>query len=457
MKHRSKLLGAFAVLASASLITLATVPANADPARPYASVGSDTIQDVWNALTNDTLAADGTTSAAAYAGSIASYNAFDNNGDAYQIKTKALGNWFVRPSGSGDGVKALSTAWNDAKNHVWTKAPALPAGSISAASCTASPGAGDTSGIAPTCTATNGTYSTTAVSSVLGSRDVDLARSSSGPSGTSTTGDLAYVPFARDAVSIAVKGIANFPALNAAELKALYTGTPVAGDNTVQFTAGGLPEVLGTDSVLYPVQPQIPQIGSGTRKFFLQKIGFTDITSSGTSASLASYIPFANASVAQGGNAENDGTVLKNTGDLEPFSAAQWIAQNNAAPGVANTTDATEVIESLTTNQGGTPAALAAVTGTAPNLVPGPLYGPSSLGKFSALTSNDSGFARDTYDVIPSVYLGASATAKQSFLVNVLKNLSASSVAAPIVKKYGFGILGYGTTSSAWIQIAFTN
>src|SRR5215475_11509682 len=89
-------------VAAAAAVVFAS-PAFADPVRPYAAVGSDTIQDVWNGLTNDSTAV---------APSIASYNA-TSNGVAYQtIQTKTGGDWFARPNGSGDGAKALSAVWD---------------------------------------------------------------------------------------------------------------------------------------------------------------------------------------------------------------------------------------------------------------------------------------------------------------------------------------------------------
>ena len=53
MKLNKYVGGSIAALAAAAIAVGSVLPAQADPTRPYAAAGSDTIQDVWNALTND--------------------------------------------------------------------------------------------------------------------------------------------------------------------------------------------------------------------------------------------------------------------------------------------------------------------------------------------------------------------------------------------------------------------
>jgi hypothetical protein len=263
MKTRTKLLtvGVAALACSVG----AVAPAFADPVRPYAAVGSDTIQDVWNGLTNDSTAV---------APSIASYNA-TSGGVAYQlIQTKTGGDWFSRPNGSGDGAKALSAAWDPSfPTQLWNPTGSAPA--------------------------------------TLNHQDVDFSRSSSGPN--AGTG-LNYSAFARDAVSVAYfkqSGMGAGMNFTTNQLKELYSGVDDASDNVVTFDGSGNPLVNGT-----AVHVLIPQQSSGTRKFFLGAIGVT---------TLASYI---SDPAAPGGIPENNGTPLDTAGDIIPFSAAQWISQN---------------------------------------------------------------------------------------------------------------------------------
>lgn len=161
-------------------------PAQADPTsgfRTYVGVGSDTTQDVMNAIAGDLTGTTGT------ATSIGSYNAFG----AATIKTKATGPAFARPSGSGAGVKALSDAL------------------------------------------TNTPYNGVDITG-----QVQFARSSSGPAVTGT--DLTYVPFARDAVAYAYKGtLGKVGKLTTAQLNAIYSAATPVTINGVKIT-GVLPQ-----------------------------------------------------------------------------------------------------------------------------------------------------------------------------------------------------------------------
>ncbi|SDZ45105.1 hypothetical protein [Herbiconiux ginsengi] len=253
------------------LITAGASAANAEPVpsgfRTYAAVGSDTIQDVYNELSNT------------YFTSIASYNAFP----AGTITTKSGISAFARPAGSGDGVKALSASWSTTSN-TFTNAdgvtsPALQSGSIHA---------------------------------------VDIARSSSRP-GTSvapggSTDKLVFVPLARDAVSVAIQGVGltgvptNF---TTAELHAIFIGT----------SAGNVTAGSGSTDPVYnkpgggtiTLHPELPQASSGTRSFFLKAIG-------------QGADPIG-AWVEQIGSPENNASTLGTAGDISPFSVAQWNAQ----------------------------------------------------------------------------------------------------------------------------------
>lgn len=197
-------------------------PAYADPTPPgtfrqLVGVGSDTTQDVLNALAGDTVngkSYNATAVKSATGEGIASYDAIEpgTGSTTSTITTRSGGPAFLRPNGSGNGRLALSESLTGDK------------------------------------------YPTGSGVSIKG--QVDFARSSSGPSVSGTA--LTYIPFARDAVGVAVKGSA-LNTLTVDQLHDIYSGT--------------LTTVNGQT-----VHPKIPQSGSGTRKFFLAAIGLTDAT-----------------------------------------------------------------------------------------------------------------------------------------------------------------------------------
>ncbi|WP_318208859.1 MULTISPECIES: substrate-binding domain-containing protein [unclassified Streptomyces] len=120
---------------------------------------------------------------------------------------------------------------------------------------------------------------------------LDFARSSRGPADTSTT-DLTWIPFAKDAVSWAKRSDSTLPSdLTATQLKDIYECN-LTSLNGVALT------------------PVLPQANSGTRQFFLSSIGVT-----------------APGSCVQQGVQENDGTVLDTAGDIAPYSVASYTAQ----------------------------------------------------------------------------------------------------------------------------------
>jgi ABC-type phosphate transport system substrate-binding protein len=308
----------------ASVLALGA-PAQADPISgfaPYVGVGSDTTQDVMNAIAGDVPGVTGV------ATNVASYDAF---GSA-QITTKKGGPAFDRPAGSGAGVKALSDAL--------------------------------------TGTPYNGVDIT---------GQVQFARSSSGPSVSGS--QLTYVPFGRDAVSYAYRGTAaKIGSLTTAQLNAVYSAaTPV--------TINGV-KVIGV----------LPQSSSGTRKFFLSAIGVTTV----------------GASVVQTDSPENDGSILTGPNKIVPFSAAQWIAQNNGL--VTNTTSGVAL---------GSPNGKAAVTGT------------TTLKPVAAFY-NSAPYGRYVYNVIPTSATGTGALAK--LFVGSTSTLCKASGQA-IVKKFGFAAI----------------
>lgn len=411
--------GALAVGALVAVSAFGATAANADPTpagfRTYAAVGSDTIQDLYNGLSN------GYGTKAAVASSIASYDA---TGSA-TVTTKSGATALNRPNGSGAGRQALSAAWNPT-NHHWT---------AQTADVTAS--------------------------------SIDIARSSGLPaaalrvSGSSIGGasdNLTSVPLARDAVSLATKGFtANFTtgALQAiygapAHVDGTFTQSTVAGHHTVgditrgtgstdepalvtavSSAAPGANTITGTQQL----NVYLPQLGSGTRQFFENALGNTANTAPA----------WVNQTVE-----ENHGNALTTTGDVVPFSAGQYIAQNN---GVVATTGLTGV--SVNKIDG-----LAPTAGTGTALTPGALYGSTT----SAPTGAVGVFNRDTYTVVPSIKIEAQRQNSAGTLVTntgrdaTLATLVTTTLPnATAITDFGFLKIGYSNDSTKWINSSWEN
>ncbi|MEV0183914.1 Ig-like domain repeat protein [Streptomyces sp. NPDC050625] len=312
---------------SAALVAAAVVagglalasPASADPTpagtfRQLVGVGSDTTQDVLNALAGDTV--NGTSYSAtavksANGAGLASYDAIEpgTGSTSSTITTRSGGPSFLRPNGSGKGRFALSASLTGDK---------FP----------------DSNGVS-----TKG--------------QVDFARSSGGPSASGTA--LTYIPMARDAVGVAVRG-AGIDNLTVAQLHDIYTGV--------------LTQVNG-----HTVHPKIPQTGSGTRNFFLNAIGVA-------AGDVPADIPAVQ---------ENQGNAaLTEDGALVPFSVGSWIAQNN---GVAPdyTKDAVTAGGHLASVQlPGDSGATSPVTTVNGKIAPVNAYYENAT------------FGRDVYNVVPS-------------------------------------------------------
>lgn len=377
--------------------------ANADPSssgRTYQISGSDTIQDVANGITNGYTYA-GTTHAS-FQGNLGSWDAF---GSPDPITPKSGGASFGRPHGSGDGVAALSAAWNSG-NNVFKQ----------------------------TVSGTTTNYSL----QQGGTHELDLARSSAGPStpvqAGGTTDKLTFVPFARDAVGVAYQSHVTTPGTNDASVTDLSTAaltfiynagaTGTYSGSGYTITAGsGSTDPVYTDTATSKtriLQPVLPQSSSGTRKFFLAAISVSSIGSW----------------VTQGVD-ENDATALASDGELVPFSAAQWISQKNGI--AASTFGGTNGADVNLINLNG----VNPVTGTttlAPNA--------SFYGAANALPTSSTPFARDTYIVVPTAnYSGTAGT--------IAKGLGQKVYGSNyVVEDYGFLHLSYsaglGEIHSDW-------
>ena len=323
---------------------LLTGSASADPAQLTAivGVGSDTTPDVMNALAGRSAGilytplassdATGGRQMISFDATAATAGAADNC-----ITTKTGAPSFTRPNGSTGGRRALSRA--------------LDGTGYGSAECG---GVKDISGL------------------------VDFARSSSGV--TTTTGDLTYIPFGRDALSFAYyrKNGTPVTTLTKAQLTTLFTAGPTTIDG-VRIVPCGI------------------QLGSGTYQFW-NTVTTANATQEGTATALCNGLGFD--APTSGRAQESDGPDLKDRGDaiallageadtqvIIGFSAGSFIARSNGkaapapGPGVG--------IGSIS-NNGSSVNLGSPIAGTAPNLTP------------NATFFNDSTFGRRVFNVFAS-------------------------------------------------------
>jgi ABC-type phosphate transport system substrate-binding protein len=337
--------------------------ASAEPvSNSYVLVGSDTLQDSTNALINGSSKSGAAVRVTYNSSTLGSFDAFGTAA----IQTKPNGPFFGRPAGSGAGVTALRA-------------------SITGAGYAA---------------ASNATPST----SILG--QIDIARSSSGPgANANANGLLYYVPFARDAVGYVYKGgTAAWANLTPTQLKQIFDGTLTTVDGVA-------------------ISPRLPQVGSGTRNFFLGALGYT-----GSSPVAPGVNDTGNVTP------ENDATAIT-AGQIIPFSAASWVAQGNGVTGTNSTTSAGATFGSPIT---GAPA----FTGTAPALVP------------NAAFYNNGTFGRDTYLVVERARVTVGNAKYDAGLATLVNPGSAASLtnfgslaSTPGALKKKFGFLAPSTTT----------
>ena len=244
------------VVATAAAVALAfgaVSPAYADPSSPKEvnGTGSDTTQDVLNGL----------------AGLAVTNGAIGNFEATGSANITVNGVTFPRPVGSTAGVKALSKSLQGTAFSTVT----LPVGTL------------------------------------------QFARSSA--LRTDAGSQLTYIPFAGDAVTVAMSASSDFPknvALGAAgQASTLFTLRNIYLGTVTTFTNTNFGSVT--------IRPLLPLTTSGTRSFWLGSLGVDE------------------AQVAAGGKAtdlgntviEHDGTFVTTAGDIVPFSISQYIAQGN--------------------------------------------------------------------------------------------------------------------------------
>jgi hypothetical protein len=383
---------------------VATVPAGADPAftTSYIGVGSDTVQDVMNALSGASPYPGGTqastyyipmhSSAATGSKSISSFDAIPQGGSASApgcVTTKLGGASFDRPNGSSNGSSALSHAVDpNAANNTW-QAPT--------ASCTG------------------------ALVNIAG--QIDFARSSRGPNNTSTNA-LTYIPFARDAVSYAYiqHGTQNINQLTTAQLTALYNG----GSGTIN---------VGGDTV----RACLAQLGSGTTAFFLAAIGVSAANAQTAATNSGCFV--APGVEENGGDAflARANAVSLTDDFVIMFSAGSWISQANGVAQDRSAAARAAGVDLGNPDQIGGPGAKP-YTGTPPNELPN-----ATFYNFSSGTTVGT-YGRNLYVVVPTNKIGVIGDAG---LKSLFVGGSSAICAAPnqtTVNTFGFlslnGIVG---------------
>lgn len=145
----------------------------------------------------------------------------------------------------------------------------------------------------------------------------DFARSSRARA-TGDPADIDFVPFALDAVTFATNAGSNAPSdLTTAQLAEIYTcSVPAKGGHGPNNWAdlGGRPGKINA---------QLPQTGSGTRKFFLTALG------NGVPITPGACVDSSAGENVNNFPEENEGTnkFLKGANTIYPYSVADWIAQ----------------------------------------------------------------------------------------------------------------------------------
>ncbi len=338
-----KLIAAVAVVGTGFAVFTTGATVQAEPvSNSYVVVGSDTIEDVLNALANGT-AITGSTVRVTQNG--ATLGSFDATGGPSVI-TKPGGVRFSRPNGSSEGFRALSASIYEgatADNNLFTSGTFQPA--LNAAS-------------------TGGASMPLGLRNINIFGQVDIARSSSGTPASAVlndaTGTIARIPFARDAFGLAFTpalatavcnagqdsdaGAGCVPFLTNAQLKSIFEST----------TSGGGSVTIGSTAVT--IKGVMPQKGSGTRTDFVSKIGTTDTLSDASVAAGASRL-----------EQEHDASTLTGV-EVAPMSASRWIAMKN---GASFDRGGTAVLGGISTD-GTVPAS--PVLGTAPALTPNSTY-----------------------------------------------------------------------------------
>jgi len=403
---------------------LVSGPASADPASgvmygDLVGTGSDTTQDVMNGISNalGTNADTGNRYIASYDAAPGTGNG-SVAGDCNTVRDKITpqltgGPTFVRPNGSGNGRDTLRAAIGQAAS-----------ASVKSFACVSSGGAS----------------ATLQATDIRGA--VHFARSSGGPAAADTTplGAVAYVPFAKDAVTYAVSPNSEIPELTfgraavvtnvggvtgkvESTLFAIYTCkatkvvNPATGPN---FLANGDYVAAGSD-VVTNLNIYVPQSGSGTRSFWIGKFGVaeSDITTPTSKGSCIKDV-IAGSSPSAGVQEHSGLAVGTDNYGITPFSIPQFVAQSNGAPGVTSRING---------------AVLRAVGGVAPTVTVGSVLKTNTA--FTTSTAS-SMLGRLVYNIVPTRELDNPASLTHEVFAGKTSKVCQATAA---IEQYGFALL----------------
>jgi hypothetical protein len=224
---------------------------------------------------------------------------------------------------------------------------------------------------------------------------------------TETGTELTYIPFARDAVSIAMSASSDFPkdvSLGAAgQASTLFTLRNIYLGTVTSFVDGNGNSVN--------IRRLLPQSGSGTRTFWATALATTDAAMVAAGAT-----DLGNTVI------EHDGSFLTTDGDIVPFSVGQYLAQGNYR------TLPTTVVE----RRGN--IVLGSIDSNKPIIYDG-----------TAITTNPQfGVSRLVYNVVETRALttatpSATDSAVRTAFVGTTSSVCAASVQ---IKQYGFATIG---------------
>lgn len=212
-------------------------------------------------------------------------------------------------------------------------------------------------------------------SQTAGNGCLQFARSSANNSSSFTGANLTYIPFAVDAVTYAVRS---------------------DGPLSLRLTTAQLTQVYNCQVPAYA--PLLPNFGSGTRKFFLQQLGFTD---SSTFTTSPGHTCIQQVDATGAGIEENTGTALTAPNQIIPYSIAQYLSQT------------AQVVADVRGK---------AVLGNLNGIAPGQL-------------NTDSSFTRSVYNVVPTGQLGNAPYS--TVFVGPTSQICQNTAT---IKAYGFGV-----------------
>jgi hypothetical protein len=346
------LLAAGAVVAAVGGMALAqAAPALADPQPTLVAVGSDTIQDVWNAFTNGTPAnsAAGISAvpAALVSGEVASYNATNPATGAINENITPQDGWavsqgtvpnptatfplaagdcsFARPNGSGQGIAALRLALNASSTRGAAKAiapfPGLGCVDIARSSSTV-----DTTDNNPAVDVQFVPFAIDAVTGATG--PASCSPSSNCPSFTADLGNGTT----KAVTTVASTLGSDIGTASLAQISALYNCTPTKIGSTTYWPQEPGQTAPSGDKV---IDLYVPQPGSGTRSFWegTSAANFPDSEVDSTCVNdhiIAGPLASANDGGVSVPVEEHDGTAVStDAAAYDPFSIAQYISQQN--------------------------------------------------------------------------------------------------------------------------------